>query len=98
MAQRSTGQRPPGLSTFEALTVASQFGVTLAVAVGLGLFVGQWLDSRLGTRVVFTLIGVFLGLATAVTSTVSIYRLFLRRKEEAWLNRQTEHQAPSTER
>ncbi len=82
MAESTTGGSPPGLSTVQALAIASQFGVTLAVAVGLGLFVGQWLDSRLGTSLVFTLIGVFLGLAVAATGTVTVYRNALRKAAE----------------
>src|SRR5688500_13698155 len=79
MERPTARPKAPSLTTVQALTIASQFGVTLAVAVALGLFAGQWLDSRLGTAIVFTLIGVFLGLGTAVTSTVGIYRAFLRR-------------------
>lgn len=68
------------LTTYQSLAIASQFGVSLAAAVALGLLVGQWLDARAGTGVVFTLIGVFLGLAAASMSTVTIYRAALRRR------------------
>ena len=79
MASGARGPNVPNITTLEALLVASQFGVTLAVAVGLGLFVGSWLDGRLGTSFIFMLIGVFLGLASATFSTVRFYRAFLRR-------------------
>lgn len=82
MAEGSRRGAGPSLSTFQALTVASQFGVTLAVATGLGLVAGQWLDGRLGTSVVFTLIGVFLGFGAAITGTMSIYRYYQRRNQE----------------
>lgn len=72
------------ITTAQALVVASQAGVTLAVAVGVGLFAGQWLDGRLGSGLVFTLIGAFVGLAAALTSMVRIYRAALRRNEAAW--------------
>src|SRR5207302_10115340 len=48
---RSPGPRSPstspglkwrGLTTAQSLAVASQFGVSLAVGVGLGLIAGQW--------------------------------------------------------
>lgn len=68
------------LTTFQSLAIASQFGVSLAAAVALGLVVGQWLDVRAGTGFVFTLIGVFSGLAAATMSTVTIYRAALRRR------------------
>lgn len=38
-------------------------GVQLALAIVLFLFVGQWLDRRLGTAPVFLIIGVFAGAA-----------------------------------
>ena len=68
----------PSPSVVQSLAIASQFGITLAVSVLLGAFVGQWLDARANTGIVFTLIGVLLGLAAAATSTVRIYRAFLR--------------------
>jgi len=68
----------PSLSVVQSLAIASQFGITLAVSVVLGVFVGQWLDTRFNTGIIFTLIGVLLGLVAAATSTVRIYRAFLR--------------------
>ena len=76
MANNRTG---PTVTTFQALAVASQFGITLAVAVVLGYFVGQWLDEHLNTGVFFTLIGVLLGLVGATLNTVRLYRALLRR-------------------
>jgi F0F1-type ATP synthase assembly protein I len=61
--------------------VASQFGITLAVSVVLGYFAGHWLDDRLSTGIIFTLIGVLLGLVAAVTNTVRLYRALLRKSE-----------------
>src|SRR5918911_135707 len=52
----------PTVTTVQALAVASQFGITLAVSVVLGYLAGQWLDGRLNTGIIFTLIGVLLGL------------------------------------
>jgi F0F1-type ATP synthase assembly protein I len=40
-------------------------GIQFAVAIILFLFVGQWLDRRVGTDGVFTLIGVFVGASAA---------------------------------
>jgi F0F1-type ATP synthase assembly protein I len=68
----------PSISVVQSLAIASQFGITLAVSVVLGYFVGQWLDARIGTGIIFTLIGVLVGLVAAATSTVRIYRAFLR--------------------
>jgi F0F1-type ATP synthase assembly protein I len=84
MVRPASGQHGPSLTTFQALTIASQFGVTLAAAVVLGSVVGQWLDSVLKTSFVFTLIGVFLGFATAISGTVTLYRVYMRRAEQEW--------------
>ena len=45
MANRTT----PRCYDVQALAVASQFGITLAVSVVLGFFAGHWLDDRLNT-------------------------------------------------
>jgi ATP synthase protein I len=89
MAKRPSSKGPAGLTTFQSLAVASQFGITLAVSVVLGVLVGQWLDNRLGTGFVFTLIGVLLGLVAAATSTVQLFRARLRQNEADWHARTT---------
>src|ERR687884_734028 len=78
------GLKWPGLTTAQSLAVASQFGVTLAVGVGLGLFAGQWLDGQLPTGPLFTLIGVLVGLVGGVTSTLTLYRATLRTSQREW--------------
>ena len=67
------------VTTLEALAVASQFGISLAVSVILGYLAGQWLDGRLNTGIIFTLIGVCLGLAAAATGTVRLFQSTLRK-------------------
>jgi F0F1-type ATP synthase assembly protein I len=79
MARSPSDRRGPSLSVIQSLAIASQFGITLAVSVVLGFFVGQWLDTRFGTGIIFSLIGVLIGLAAAASSTVRIYQGFLKR-------------------
>jgi F0F1-type ATP synthase assembly protein I len=52
---------PGGLSGADFAGVGIQF----AVAIIAFLFAGQWLDRRVGTDGVFTLIGVFVGASAA---------------------------------
>jgi F0F1-type ATP synthase assembly protein I len=71
----------PTVTTFQALAVASQFGITLAVSVVLGYFAGQWLDEHLRTGIIFTLIGVLLGLVGSVMNTVRLYGALMRKSQ-----------------
>jgi F0F1-type ATP synthase assembly protein I len=82
MAKRT---KPPTVTTVQALAVASQFGITLAVSVVLGYFAGHWLDDRLNTAIIFTLIGVLLGLVGSVINTVRLYRALMRKTSETSL-------------
>jgi hypothetical protein len=71
----------PGLRTWEALGVVTQFGVTCAVSVGLGVLVGSWIDSRLGTGIVFTLLLALGAMIAAVTSTLQLLKVIARRQK-----------------
>ncbi len=84
MGSQRNRSRPPGLNTFQAVTVGASFGGSLGILVAAGVIAGQWLDGQLGTSLVFTLIGVVLGFATALTSTVRLYQALLRRSEQEW--------------
>jgi F0F1-type ATP synthase assembly protein I len=79
MANRTT----PTVTTFQALAVASQFGITLAISVVLGYLAGHWLDDRLNTGIIFTLIGVLLGLVAAVLNVIRLYTALMRKSETA---------------
>jgi F0F1-type ATP synthase assembly protein I len=70
----------PTVTTFQALAVASQFGITLAISVVLGYLAGHWLDDRLNTGIIFSLIGVLLGLVAAVLNTVRLYNALMRKQ------------------
>ncbi len=67
------------LKTWEALGIVTQFGVTCAVAVWLGCLLGNWLDGRLGTGIVFALIGALGGMISAITSTLQLMKVVNRR-------------------
>jgi hypothetical protein len=43
--------------------------------------VGQWLDERLRTGIIFTLIGVLLGLIGSAMNTVRLYQALMRKNQ-----------------
>lgn len=64
----------------QALRDAAPFlglGTTLAGAVLLGIGGGYWIDSKLGTRPIFFLIGAVLGMAAA---GLQFYRMVVQKK------------------
>ena len=65
----------------DAARVAGQ-GLTLALATGLFLWVGWWLDNRLGTVPVFTVLGAFVGAAAGLYSLYYHVVLEPRRQRE----------------
>jgi F0F1-type ATP synthase assembly protein I len=56
---------------FEQLTLVSQLGLTMVGSIGLGFFVGYYLDKWLGTRGVFLALFVLLGI---VGGGYTVYR------------------------
>jgi F0F1-type ATP synthase assembly protein I len=73
----------PSLSTLQALGIVTQFGVTCAVAVWLGYLLGSWLDSRLGTGLIFTILGALGGMISAITGTIRLMNYVRRRADAA---------------
>src|SRR5438045_1587569 len=79
MAGSPLDRQRPTITVVQSLAVASYFGVSLAVSVVLGYLAGQWVDGRLGSGIIFTLIGVLLGLVAACFSAVKLFRATLDR-------------------
>ena len=68
-----TGESPkkgPGTDPLDTSSLAGM-GVQFLVAILLFLFIGKWLDARLGTSPWLLILGVFVG---ATASTVAMYR------------------------
>ena len=57
---------PNRRSTWRAVGLVLNLGLVFAAAVALGTLGGHWLDSKLGTKVLFTLLGAGLGLYAGV--------------------------------
>jgi len=58
-------------SGLESMTLITQLGLIIAIPIVLGAMAGHWLDGKLGTGVIFSLILLFLGIAGGI---VGAYR------------------------
>lgn len=61
------------------LALASQVGIFLVVAIGIGWYAGQWLDRRLGTEPWLTVLCTLLGTAAGF---IELFRVVLRITQE----------------
>lgn len=66
-------------SIVQALAIASQMGILLGAAVIVGLLLGSWLDSALGTSPLFAILGSLVGLASGIYSSAQLAMFILRR-------------------
>ena len=66
----------------QAIVIASQLALSLAVAVLLGFFAGRYLDSLLATGPVFMIVGSLLGMVAGFAGTVQLVRAMARRQAE----------------
>ena len=74
----SRGNRPEGDGSRGAGAYVG-LGLQFALSMLLFLYAGQWVDRKLGTRSVFTIIGVFVGAAAAF---YSIYKKLMAAQRE----------------
>lgn len=73
MADEKGGQKPKGINKYELISLAFQLGFIIAIPVALFGFLGKWLDTRLNTEPLLTLIGIFTAIAF---TSIWIYRKF----------------------
>jgi len=60
----SGGKKPAGAAKYAGL------GIQLAAAIIVFVFAGQWLDKKLGTEALFTILGAFLGFGGTMWSLI----------------------------
>ncbi len=59
-------------SALENLVLISQIGISMVVPIGMGLYIGKWLDDRLGTGPIFLFIFIIIGVVSAFMSLFKI--------------------------
>ena len=66
--QQRHGKRPgkPGLSEPGSAGAFAGLGIQLLVSILLFLYLGQWLDKKLGTDPLLLIVGVFVGAAVGI--------------------------------
>ncbi len=60
------------MKRWRVVAFITELGFTIGFSLLIGIGAGWWLDGKLGTKPIFTLIGLFLGLASAI---YNLYRL-----------------------
>jgi ATP synthase protein I len=68
-------------STLRALAIISQLGLSIAIPLAVGIFLGVWLDGQFHTSPWLTLAGIALGMVVAVFTLAQLVR-FQRDPEE----------------
>lgn len=59
-------------SALENLALISQIGISMIVSIGIGLYIGKWLDDRLGTGPIFLFIFIITGVISGFLSLFKI--------------------------
>lgn len=64
---------------YENLIFVSQIGISMAMPIFLGVYGGNWIDQRVGTKGIFLLIGVLLGTGT---SFMNLYKIAISKSKD----------------
>jgi ATP synthase protein I len=75
MSMKSGDDRPPQMNDWAGLVLIGQLGLTVAIPILLGIGAGLFIDSKLQSSPIATLLGLLLGLAAGVYGA---YRLVSR--------------------
>ncbi|HEV8193618.1 MAG TPA: AtpZ/AtpI family protein [Ktedonobacterales bacterium] len=75
MSMKSGDNKPPQMGDWAGLVLIGQLGLTVAIPILLGIGAGLFIDSKLQSSPIATLLGLLLGLAAGVYGA---YRLISR--------------------
>ena len=59
--------------------LVTELGLIVVISIGGGLLLGLWLDNKLGTKALFTVVLLFLGIGAAF---FNVYRMVMPRKKD----------------
>lgn len=66
---------------YKAMALMSAISAQLVGSILVGIFLGKWIDAKLGTLPLFLLVGLFVGLATGIYSMLRLIKTFSGDKE-----------------
>lgn len=66
---------------FEALAVLSQLGFTMAATVVICALLGHWIDSKLGTGVIFLVVLTIFGFVAGIFGAYRQYMDLIKKKK-----------------
>lgn len=67
------------------LALVTQLGISMTVPIVLSIFIGNYIDKKLGTKGVFLIIFIILGIGASISS---LFRLTMKKdkKNEWWFS------------
>lgn len=68
------GRRRKHSPQYSAWALASSMGLSMVLATVMGLLFGYWLDGRLGTRPIFLLVFLFMGIGAGFKNIFVIHK------------------------
>jgi ATP synthase protein I len=68
--------------TMRALALMSSISSYLLGSILVGVFGGRWLDGYYGTKSLFLILGLFLGLGTGAYGVIMVVKHFLNYQDE----------------
>lgn len=63
------------IKIYENLVLVTQIGIMMVVPIMLSLFIGRWLDDKLGTENVFLFVFIIIGV---IASFINLYKIAMR--------------------
>jgi len=69
-------------SGYELLSLVTEIGLMVVVTIAIGIYAGLWLDNRLATGVIFTLLGLVAGIGGALWNVHRAIEGFFRERQD----------------